>query len=66
MFYLISGVLNVGLLCDLQVIPATNHADIRNPALMRSGHLDQKTDFPHPSENLAGILLWPLKFIVAQ
>jgi hypothetical protein len=47
------------------VIAASNHADILYLALMGSGHLDWKTDFSHPSKDLAGILLWPLKTIVA-
>ncbi|CAN1219818.1 26S proteasome regulatory subunit 6A homolog A, partial [Linum perenne] len=34
----------------LWVIAATNRADILDPALMRSGRLDRKIEFPHPTE----------------
>jgi ATP-dependent 26S proteasome regulatory subunit len=34
----------------VQVIAATNRADILDPALMRSGRLDRKIEFPHPTE----------------
>ncbi|KAM0058615.1 26S proteasome regulatory subunit 6A [Helianthus debilis subsp. tardiflorus] len=34
----------------IKVIAATNHADILDPALIRSGWLDCKIEFPHPTE----------------
>ena len=39
------------LLGVAQVIAATNRADILDPALMRSGRLDRKVEFPHPNED---------------
>ncbi len=40
-----------------QVIAATNRADILDPALMRSGRLDRKIEFPHPSEDARAKIL---------
>ncbi|KAJ0951337.1 26S proteasome regulatory subunit 6A [Helianthus annuus] len=34
----------------IKVITTTNRADILDPALMRSGRLDRKIEFPHPTE----------------
>ena len=36
---------------DVKIIAATNRADILDPALMRSGRLDRKVEFPHPNED---------------
>ena len=35
----------------IKVIAATNRPDILDPALMRSGRLDRKIEFPHPNED---------------
>ena len=40
-----------------QVIAATNRADILDPALMRSGRLARKIEFPHPSEDARAKIL---------
>ena len=42
---------------DVKVIAATNRADILDPALMRSGRLDRKVEFPHPSEDARAKIL---------
>lgn len=39
------------------MIAATNRADILDPALMRSGRLDRKIEFPHPSEEARARIL---------
>ncbi|KAK6121276.1 hypothetical protein DH2020_044979 [Rehmannia glutinosa] len=41
----------------VQVIAATNRADILDPALMRSGRLDRKIEFPHPTEEARARIL---------
>lgn len=42
---------------DIKVIAATNRADILDPALMRSGRLDRKIEFPHPNEDARAKIL---------
>ncbi|CAM0913011.1 unnamed protein product [Alopecurus aequalis] len=41
----------------IKVIAATNRADILDPALLRSGRLDRKIEFPHPSEEARARIL---------
>lgn len=40
-----------------KVIAATNRADILDPALLRSGRLDRKIEFPHPNEEARARIL---------
>lgn len=50
------------------MIAATNRADILDPALMRSGRLDRKIEFPHPSEEARARILqvWCLQTLSAD
>ena len=41
----------------LQVIAATNRIDILDPALLRSGRLDRKIEFPLPNETARARIL---------
>ena len=41
----------------IKIIAATNRADILDPALMRSGRLDRKIEFPHPNEDARAQIL---------
>lgn len=52
----------------MQVIAATNRADILDPALMRSGRLDRKIEFPHPTEEARARILqvWYLQTLSAD
>ncbi|EEC76941.1 hypothetical protein OsI_15211 [Oryza sativa Indica Group] len=40
----------VGSYESIKVIAATNRPEVLDPAFLRSGRLDQKIEFPHPSE----------------
>jgi 26S proteasome regulatory subunit T5 len=42
---------------DIKVIAATNRIDILDPALLRSGRLDRKIEFPHPNEEARANIL---------
>eukprot|EP00887_Chlorella_sp_A99_P002555 scaffold6.g2555.t1 len=42
---------------DVKIIAATNRPDILDPALMRSGRLDRKIEFPHPNEEARAKIL---------
>jgi 26S proteasome regulatory subunit T5 len=45
------------LLFSPQVIAATNRIDILDPALLRSGRLDRKIEFPLPNETARARIL---------
>merc|ERR1712137_1164684 len=42
---------------DIKVIAATNRIDILDPALLRSGRLDRKIEFPAPTEEARARIL---------
>ena len=42
---------------DVRVIAATNRIDILDPALLRSGRIDRKIEFPHPNEEARARIL---------
>src|SRR5579883_3023611 len=42
---------------DIKVIAATNRIDILDPALLRSGRLDRKIEFPLPNEEARARIL---------
>lgn len=42
---------------DVKIIAATNRPDTLDPALMRSGRLDRKIEFPHPNEEARAKIL---------
>lgn len=42
---------------DIKVIAATNRVDILDPALLRSGRLDRKIEFPIPNEEARARIL---------
>mmetsp|Transcript_104614 Transcript_104614/g.168339 ORF Transcript_104614/g.168339 Transcript_104614/m.168339 type:complete len:433 (+) Transcript_104614:78-1376(+) len=41
----------------IKVVAATNRVDILDPALLRSGRLDRKIEFPHPTEEARARIL---------
>eukprot|EP00906_Rhabdomonas_costata_P006088 RCo008969 len=42
---------------NIKIIAATNRIDILDPALLRSGRLDRKVEFPHPDEEARSRIL---------
>jgi 26S proteasome regulatory subunit T5 len=42
---------------DIKIIAATNRPDILDPALLRSGRLDRKIEFPLPNEEARGQIM---------
>jgi SpoVK/Ycf46/Vps4 family AAA+-type ATPase len=53
----VSGVSGRVFSCISQVVAATNRIDILDPALLRSGRLDRKIEFPHPTEEARARIL---------
>eukprot|EP00011_Vannellida_sp_DIVA3-517-6-12_P008047 CAMPEP_0114628610 /NCGR_PEP_ID=MMETSP0168-20121206/12917_1 /TAXON_ID=95228 ORGANISM="Vannella sp., Strain DIVA3 517/6/12" /NCGR_SAMPLE_ID=MMETSP0168 /ASSEMBLY_ACC=CAM_ASM_000044 /LENGTH=425 /DNA_ID=CAMNT_0001840013 /DNA_START=91 /DNA_END=1365 /DNA_ORIENTATION=+ len=43
---------------NVKVIAATNRIDILDPALLRSGRIDRKIEFPHPNEEARSRILY--------
>jgi 26S proteasome regulatory subunit T5 len=41
----------------IKVVAATNRVDILDPALLRSGRIDRKIEFPHPDESARARIL---------
>ena len=47
----------MGTNAGIKVIAATNRVDILDPALLRSGRIDRKIEFPHPDEDARAHIL---------
>lgn len=57
MLELLSQLDGFGACEDIKVIAATNRIDVLDPALLRSGRLDRKVEFPLPDEDARGKIL---------